>query len=74
MLTNLKWNCYFLQASWNFELEYLLGLLQDPGHRMNYDWIRKRIRLLWDRWVYAAKNLTLKQDFTNRPRMRVNTT
>lgn len=59
------------QASWNFELEYLIGLLQDPGHRMNYDWIRKRIKLLWDRWVYAAKNLTLKQDFTNRPRMRI---
>lgn len=33
--------------------------------------MRTRISLLWDRWVSAAKNLTLKQDFSTRHQQRV---
>ena len=49
-----------LQAVWNFNLEGLIERLRDPGARKNYEWIRLRIRRMWDLWVGAAKSLAAK--------------
>ena len=59
------------QAEINTNLEGLLGKLQDPGQRQNYEWIRRRIRMLWPRWMSAVTQLQSKQDgFSNRVQKR----
>ena len=49
----------------------LMGKLQDPGQRPNYDWMRLRISRMWPNWVGAAKMLAEKQDMTQRVQKRV---
>lgn len=58
-------------AEWNFELDDLINKLHDPGERKNYEWIRLRIKRLWNLWVDAAKRLSTKQDFNGRQQKRI---
>jgi len=52
-------------------LDDLINKLHDPGERKNYEWIRLRIKRLWNLWVDAAKRLSTKQDFNGRQQKRV---
>ena len=65
---------YFImvfQAQLNTNINGLFAKLRDPGQRQNYEWIRRRIRTLWPRWVAAADRLQNKQDLSNRVQKRV---
>ena len=79
--THVLWKTWFtstrsfifaIQAEINTNLEGLLSKLQDPGQRQNYEWIRRRIRMLWPRWMSAITQLQSKHDgFSNRVQKRV---
>ena len=57
----------------NFNLSDLLLELRDPSpKRLNYEFIRRRIKDMWSHWVEAARSLLQKQPYIeNRPAKQV---
>ena len=63
----------YIQVKMKFSLSDLLLELRDPSpKRLNYAFIRRRIKDMWSRWVEAAKRLLEKQPYIeNRPAKQV---
>ena len=48
----------------NFNLSDLFLELRDPSpNRLNYEFIRRRIKDIWSNWVEGAKSLLKKQPY-----------